>query len=552
MRSDAVKAGIARAPHRSLFKALGLIDEEIRGPLIGIANSKNDLIPGHIHLDTIARAAKDGVRMAGGTPFEFGIIGVCDGIAMGHNGMRYSLASRELIADSIEIMAEGHALDALVLIPNCDKIVPGMLMAAARLNLPAVVVSGGPMLAGRYRGKNIAVMDMFEYVGAVSAGQMTEEELRDVEERACPGCGSCAGMYTANTMNCLTEALGMGLVGNGTIPAVEARRIRLAKQAGKAAVEAWRKNLRPRDVLTAGAFVNALRVDMALGGSTNTILHLKAIAEEAGVQFDLDMVTRISNGTPQLCLLNPAGRHFIQDLHEAGGISAVFSELAQKGLIDLDVLTAGGMTLGEAIAGASVQDRTVIRSCDDPYRPTGGLSVLWGSLAPEGAVVKSGAVTEEMLRHRGPAVVFESEEAAMDAILAGSIKKGDVIVVRYEGPRGGPGMREMLGPTAALAGRGLNREVALITDGRFSGASRGAAVGHVSPEAAAGGPIALVKDGDSIIIDIPGNKLDLDVPPQVLEERRRNWQPNEPKVKTGYLSRYARMVKSASQGAIVP
>jgi len=465
------------------MKALGLTDEEIAAPLVGIANSWNELVPGHMHLDRIAQAVKDGVRSAGATPLEFGVIGVCDGIAMGHPGMRYSLASRELIADSIEVMAEAHALDALVLVTNCDKIVPGMLMAAARLDIPSVVVSGGPMLPGRINGRAVGLMDMFEYVGAVSSGKMTGQELAAAEENACPGCGSCSGMFTANSMNCLVEVLGMGLPGNGTIPAVHSSRLRLAKEAGKAVVRAWREGPSPRQILTKAAFENALALDMALGCSTNTVLHLTAIAKEAGIRLDLGKVNEISQRTPQLCKLNPAGRHFVEDLHEAGGVPAVIKELSKVGGVELRALTVMGRPLGEVIAGAGVRRPDVIHPVEDPYSPTGGLSVLWGNLAPNGGVVKSGAVAEEMRKHRGPARVFESEEASMKAILEGQIRNGDVLVIRNEGPKGGPGMREMLGPTSALSGMGFDKYVALVTDGRFSGASRGAAIGHVSPEA---------------------------------------------------------------------
>jgi dihydroxy-acid dehydratase len=534
------------------MKALGLTDEEIAAPLVGVANSWNELIPGHMHLDRVAQAVKDGVRSAGGTPLEFGVIGVCDGLAMGHPGMRYSLASRELIADSIETMAEAHALDAMVLVANCDKIVPGVLMAAARVNIPAIVVSGGPMMTGRMKGKAIGLMDMFEYVGAVSSGNMTEQELVTAEENACPGCGSCSGMFTANSMNCLVEALGMGLGGNGTVPAVHSGRLRLAKAAGAAAMQAWRQDLLPRQVLTSSAFENALAVDMALGCSTNTVLHLTAIAREVGIKLDLSRINDISERTPQLCKLNPAGRHFIEDLHEAGGVPAVIKELSRLGGVDLSAVTVSGHTLGDVVAGASVARREVIHPVVDPYSPTGGLSVLWGNLAPNGAVVKSGAVAPEMRRHRGPARVFESEEASMKAILEGQIRAGDVLVIRNEGPKGGPGMREMLGPTSALSGMGFDKHVALVTDGRFSGASRGAAIGHVSPESVEGGPVALVQDGDMITIDIPGHRLDVDVPVEEMEGRRQSWRPPAPKVTTGYLARYAAMVSSAAEGAVLP
>lgn len=547
-----MKKGLVRAPHRSLLKALGLTDEEIAAPLVGIANSWNELIPGHMHLDRVAQAVKDGVRMEGGTPLEFGVIGVCDGLAMGHAGMRYSLPSRELIADSIEAMAEAHALDALVLVTNCDKIVPGMLMAAARLDIPSVVVSGGPMMTGRMKGQAIGLMDMFEYVGAVSSGKMTDQELAAAEENACPGCGSCSGMFTANSMNCLVEALGMGLPGNGTVPAVHSTRLRLAKEAGRAAVRAWRQDLLPRQVLTTAAFENALAVDMALGCSTNTVLHLTAIAKEAGIKLNLRRINEISERTPQLCKLNPAGRHFVEDLHEAGGVPAVIKELSKVGGIELGALTVLGRPLRDVIGNACIARPDVIRATENPYSPTGGLSVLWGNLAPNGAVVKSGAVAEEMRRHRGPARVFESEEASMKAILEGQVREGDVLVIRNEGPKGGPGMREMLGPTSALSGMGFDKHVALVTDGRFSGASRGAAIGHVSPESVEGGPVALVQDGDMIVIDIPGHTLEMDVAPDEIERRRRCWQPPAPKVKTGYLARYATMVSSAAEGAVLP
>jgi len=550
MRSDRVKKGVARAPHRSLFKALGITDEELERPLIGVVNSYNELIPGHAHLNRIAEAVKAGIRMAGGTPFEFSTIGVCDGIAMGHVGMHYSLASRELITDSIEIMVEAHGLDALVMIPNCDKIVPGMLMAAARINIPTVVVSGGPMLAGRYRGQDVDVSTVFEAVGATVAGKMTEEELKELEDVACPGFGSCAGMFTANSMNGLTEAIGMGLPGNGTIPAVNSARLRLAKEAGSKVMELLARDIKPRDIITQKSIENALMVDMALGCSTNTVLHLTAIAAAAGIELDLNLVDRISQSTPQICYLSPAGKHHIQDLDEAGGIQAVMKELARTGRLHLDAMTVTGKTVGENLEKASVKRRDVIRPLEEPYGATGGLAILWGSLAPKGAVVKQGAVAPEMLRHQGPARVFNSEEEAFAAITGGKIKKGDVIVIRYEGPKGGPGMREMLSPTSALAGMGLDKEVALITDGRFSGASRGASIGHVSPEAMEGGPIALVEEGDLISINIPERRVDLLVPAAELERRRASWRPLEQKIKKGYLARYSKIVTSANTGAV--
>jgi len=552
MKSDQAKKGLEKAPHRSLFKALGLTEEEIERPLIGIVNSANEIVPGHINLDKIAEAVKAGVRLKGGTPIEFSTIGVCDGIAMNHIGMKYSLGSRELIADSVEIMATAHAFDALVFIPNCDKIVPGMLMAAARLNIPSIFVSGGPMLAGKLRDQRVSLNNVFIGVGAVAAGKMTAEDLALLEENACPGCGSCAGMFTANSMNCLTEALGMGLPGNGTIPAVHAARIRLAKQAGMKIMELLEQDIKPLDIMTRQSFENALSLDMALGCSTNTVLHLFAIAHEAGVDLNLDLVNQISGRTPHLCKLDPAGTDFIEDLNEAGGIQMVMKRLAEKGLINTEVITVTGRTVGENIAQARAYRDDVIRPLDNPYSQTGGLAVLFGSLAPDGAVVKQGAVEKEMLVHQGPARVFESEEEAVTAILGGKINSGDVIVIRYEGPRGGPGMREMLTPTSSIAGMGLDREVALITDGRFSGATKGASIGHVSPEAASGGPIALVEEGDLISIDIPGRRIDLLVDAETLEKRREGWQPPEPRIKKGYMRRYAEMVQSASTGAVFP
>ena len=550
MRSDKVKEGIERAPHRSLFKALGLTDEEIRRPLIGIANSANDIIPGHIHLDKVVEAVKAGIYMAGGTPFAFGTIGVCDGIAMNHEGMRYSLVSRELIADSVEIMACAHAFDAMVLVPNCDKIIPGMLMAAARLDIPTVVVSGGPMLAGLYKGKKVDLVQVFEAVGSVKAGRMDAGDLAQLEEQACPTCGSCAGMFTANSMNCLTESLGMGLPGNGTIPAVFSDRIRLAKQAGVQAMRLFEENITPSQIMTSEAFHNALSVDMALGCSTNTILHLLAIAHERGIRIDLEEVNRISESCPKLCSLSPAGDHHIEDLHTAGGIPSVMKELAMLGVLREDAMTVTGRTLGENLSEVREADGDVIRSRNAPLSREGGLAVLFGNLAPEGCVVKQSAVVESMLRHKGPARVFEGEEEATEAILSGKIKTGDVIVIRYEGPKGGPGMREMLTPTSAIAGMGLDASVALITDGRFSGATRGAAVGHISPEAMEGGLIAQVQEGDTIEIDIPAKRIHLQVDTDEISRRENAWNPPPPKVSGGVLDRYARMVTSASTGAI--
>lgn len=550
MKSDDVKRGIEKAPHRALFRSLGLVDEELSRPLIGIVNSKNEVIPGHINLDKISEAVKAGVRLAGGTPIEFNTIGVCDGIAMNHLGMKYSLGSRELIADSIEVMAIAHAFDALVFIPNCDKIVPGMLMAAIRLNLPSIFVSGGPMLSGTVQKKRVSLTQVFEGVGAAAAGRITMEELAELEEYACPTCGSCSGMFTANSMNCLTEALGLGLPGNGTIPAVFSERIRLAKRTGIQVMELVNKNICPRDILTEKAFLNAIRLDMAIGCSTNSVLHLMAIANEAGVNIDLNLFNEISASTPHICKLSPAGEHHMEDLYLAGGIQAMFKELSKKGLINTDCLTVTGKTVGDNIRDIEVKDYSVIRSLDNPYSETGGLAILFGNLAPDGAVVKKGAVAPEMMRHEGPAKVFDSEEAAVEAILNRKINSGDIIVIRYEGPRGGPGMREMLTPTSAVAGMGLDKEVALITDGRFSGATRGASIGHISPEAAAGGIIGLIEEGDRILIDIPAYRLELLVDADTLAERRLRWKLPEPKIKTGYMKRYAEMVQSASTGAI--
>ena len=554
MKSDLAKKGIERAPHRALFKAIGYTDDEIKRPLVGIANAVNTAIPGHVHLDTLAQAVKAGIYMAGGTPVEFGTIGVCDGIAMNHTGMKYSLASRELIADSIEVMAISHALDAMVMIPNCDKIVPGMLMAAARLDLPTIFISGGPMLAGEHPekpGQRIDLISVFEAVGAVKSGRMSERQLTVMEDAACPTCGSCAGMFTANSMNCLTEVIGMGLPGNGTIPAVFAARVRLAKQAGMQIMGLWEKQITARKIMTAEAFQNALSVDMALGCSTNTALHLPAIADEAGVPLDLNMINAISEKTPHICSLSPGGAHHIQDLNRAGGIPAVMRQLADAGLIDDSCLTVTGLSVAENLTDVTTRDPEVIRPMDRPYHRQGGLAVLYGNLAPEGCVVKQSAVLDEMMRHEGPARVFNAEEAATAAIMEGRINKGDVVVVRYEGPMGGPGMREMLTPTSAIAGMGLDAHVALITDGRFSGGSRGAAIGHISPEAAQGGPMALINEGDRIAIDIPDKTITLKVPDDELERRRAAWQPPAPKISHGYMARYARQVSSASQGAVV-
>jgi dihydroxy-acid dehydratase len=549
MRSDSVNKGIARAPHRALFKALGFIDEEFNRPLIGIAVAKSEIVPGHLHLDNIARAAADGVRLAGGVPVQFPVIGVCDGIAMGHEGMRYSLVTRELIADSIECMIMAHGFDGVIYVPNCDKIVPGMLMAAARVNLPGIFISGGPMLAGRLGGKTLTLTTMFEAVGAVGAGTMDEEELTALEEAACPGCGSCSGMFTANSMNCITEALGLALPGNGTIPAVMAGRLRLAKKSGMLILDILRKDLRPRSLLNERAFMNALALDMALGCSTNTALHLPAIAHEAGIKLDLRVFNEVSAVTPNLCKLAPASATPIEDLHAAGGVSAVLKELSRRNLIDPRAPTVYG-TLEDALRDARNQDPQVIRPIENPYSPTGGLAALWGNLAPEGCVVKQSAVAPSMLKHEGPARIFDSEEAAFRAIMEGKIIPGDVVVIRYEGPRGGPGMKEKLAPTAALAGRGLDDQVALITDGRFSGATKGAAIGHVSPEAAEGGPIALLKEGDRIAIDIPGRSISVLVDDDELAKRRSRWNPPPPRVTRGYLARYARQVGSAAAGAI--
>ena len=551
MKSDNVKVGMQQAPHRSLFNALGMTEEEMKKPLVGIVCSYNEIVPGHMNLDKIAQAVKLGVAEAGGTPVMFPAIAVCDGIAMGHIGMKYSLVTRDLIADSTECMAIAHQFDALVMIPNCDKNVPGLLMAAARVNVPTVFVSGGPMLAGHVKGHKTSLSSMFEAVGSYAAGKMSEEDVNDFECHACPTCGSCSGMYTANSMNCLTEALGMGLPGNGTIPAVYSERLKLAKRAGYAVMEMYKNNICPRDIITKDAIMNALTVDMALGCSTNSMLHIPAIAHEIGFDFDISMANEISAKTPNLCHLAPAGPTYMEDLNEAGGVYAVMNELSELGLLHLDCMTVTGKTVGENIKGVENKDTSVIRPLDNPYSKTGGLAVLKGNLAPDGGVVKRSAVAEEMMVHEGPARVFDCEEDAIAAIKGGKIVAGDVVVIRYEGPKGGPGMREMLNPTSAIAGMGLGSSVALITDGRFSGASRGASIGHVSPEAAVGGPIALIEEGDIIAIDIPNMKLDVKVSEEELEARRTKWQPREPKVTSGYLARYASMVTSGNRGAVL-
>ena len=551
MKSDNVKKGMQQAPHRSLFNALGFTEEEMNKPMVGIVSSYNEIVPGHMNLDKIVNAVKLGVAEAGGVPVVFPAIAVCDGIAMGHIGMKYSLVTRDLIADSTECMALAHQFDALVMVPNCDKNVPGLLMAAARINVPTVFVSGGPMLAGHVQGKKRSLSSMFEAVGSYAAGTMTEDDVREYEEKVCPTCGSCSGMYTANSMNCLTEVLGMGLRGNGTIPAVYSERLRLAKHAGMQVMELLKKNIRPRDIMTEGAFENALTVDMALGCSTNSMLHLPAIAHEAGIELDLDKANAISAKTPNLCHLAPAGHTYIEELNEAGGVYAVMNELNKKNLLHTDLMTVTGKTVGENIAGCVNKNPEVIRPIDNPYSETGGIAVLKGNLAPDSGVVKRSAVAPEMLKMEGPARVFDCEEDAIKAIKGGKIQPGDVVVIRYEGPKGGPGMREMLNPTSAIMGMGLGSSVALITDGRFSGASRGACVGHVSPEAAVGGPIALVEEGDIIAIDINANTLNLKVSDEELEERRKNWKPREPKVTTGYLAKYASLVTSGNRGAIL-
>ena len=550
MRSDLMTKGLERAPHRSLYKAMGYTDEELARPMIGVVNSANEIIPGHVHLNIITEDVKAGIRMAGGTPVTFPTIGVCDGIAMGHAGMKYSLASRELIADSIEIMATAHPFDGLVLVTNCDKIVPGMLMAALRLNIPAIVISGGPMMAGVHDGKSVDLINVFEGVGKVKSGAMTQKSLDALEDCACPGCGSCAGMFTANSMNCVTEALGLGLPGNGTIPAVTAARRRLAKKAGMQVMELVKKDIKPRDIATLKAFENAIAVDMALGCSTNTVLHIPAIAHEAGITLDLDLFNAISRKTANICYLSPAGPHYIQDLDGAGGIQAVMKEIGALGVINDGCMTVTGKTVKKNLKGVSVKNRDVIRSVKNPYNKEGGIAILRGNLAPEGGVVKQSAVSPDMMVNEGRARVFDSEDDAIKAILGGKIKGGDVVVIRYEGPKGGPGMREMLAPTSAIVGMGLDKSVALLTDGRFSGGTRGAAIGHISPEAAEGGPIGLIKEGDTISIDIPNKRIELKVDKQKLAKRREDFVPREPLIKTGYLGRYAKMVTSASTGAI--
>lgn len=551
MRSDKVKKGMERAPHRSLLKAVGMTDEEMRLPLIGVACAASEIVPGHIHLGRIAQAVKDGIRMAGGTPVEFGMIGVCDGIAMNHVGMKYSLASRELIADSVEVMAMAHAFDGLVCVTGCDKISPGMMMAMARLDIPSLIVNGGPMLPGRVNGKGADLIDLFEAVGAVRAGKMSPEALGEMEENACPGCGSCAGMFTANSMACMAEAIGLALPGNGTIPAANAARVRLARRSGMAVMGLVKKDIRPSKILTQDAFENALAVDMALGCSTNTVLHLLALAHEAGKPLDLETINKVGARTPNLCHLRPGGEHYLSDLDEAGGVPAVMNELVKAKKLHTGALTATGKTVAENVKDAKRRDDDVIRPITKPYAPDGGLAVLWGNLAPEGAVVKKSAVSPKMMRSRGRARVFDSEDAAYKAILAGKIRAGDTVVVRYEGPRGGPGMQEMLSPTAAVIGMGLGEKVALITDGRFSGGTRGAAIGHVSPEAAAGGPIALVREGDMIVVDIPKKRITLEVSDAELAKRAEKWKPSKPKITSGYLARYADRVQSAGTGAVL-
>ncbi len=551
MRSDKMKKGIERAPHRSLFKGIGYTDEELDRPIIGVVNAFNEVIPGHIHLRDIAEAAKAGVRMAGGTPMEFPVIGVCDGIAMGHEGMKYSLVSREAIADSIEIMGRAYQFDGLVMVPDCDKIIPGMLMAAARLNIPTVFVSGGPMLPGNYKGKQYDLISgAFEAVGQHAAGKMDEKEVKALENVACPGCGSCAGMFTANTMNCMTEALGMGLPGNGTIPAVDAARKRLAKHAGMKVMDVVEKDIKPRDIMIEKAFENAFAVDMALGGSTNTILHLPAIAHEAGIDFNLEKINAISERTPNLCKISPAGPSYLVDVDRAGGIPAVMKELAKKKLIDTGLATVSGMKVKEIIDKAEKVDNGIIRDIETPYSPQGGLAILYGNIAPDGAVVKQSAVSGEMQKSETTARVFNSEEEAQEAINKGKIKKGDCVCVLYEGPKGGPGMREMLSPTSAIAGMGLDKDVALITDGRFSGGTRGAAIGHISPEAMEGGPVAVIKEGDKMEIDIPAKKINLKISKEEMDKRLREWKKPEPKIKEGVLYRYSQIVTSASTGAV--
>ncbi|MCJ7727259.1 MAG: dihydroxy-acid dehydratase [Candidatus Hydromicrobium sp.] len=551
MRSDSMKKGVARLPHRSIFKSLGYTDEEIRRPIIGVVNSANELIPGHMHLDSIAEAVKAGIRIAGGTPQEFSTIGVCDGVAMNHVGMKYSLATREIIADSIEAVSMAHPFDGLVLISSCDKIVPGMIMAALRLNIPSIVISGGPMLAGKFKGEDIDYSTCYEAIGKYKKGKYTDEDLREIEEEACPTCGSCSGMFTANSMNCLSEAIGIALPGNGTIPAFYSKRLRLAKIAGMKIMELVNKNIKPKDIVTIDAVKNALAVDMALGCSTNTILHLPAIANEAGVDFNLEMVNEISNRTPNLCRLSPAGKHHLEDLYSAGGVEAVMNELLKNGLINGELETVSGKKVKENISGSKILNKEVIREVLNPYIKDGGIAILWGNLAPEGCVVKRSAVDPSMYHHKGKARIFNSEEESLEAIMNGKINSGDVIVIRYEGPKGGPGMREMLAPTSAIAGIGLDKEVVLITDGRFSGATRGASIGHVSPEAQAGGPICIVEEGDIIEIDIQENKINLLLSDEEIKKRIGKWNPPDIKIKEGYLARYSRLVTSAAKGAVL-
>lgn len=551
MRSDLMKKGVKRAPHRSLFKAMGYTDEELKRPIVGVVNSANELIPGHINLDRIAQAVKEGVRMAGGTPMEFPVIGVCDGIAMNHLGMKYSLPSRELIADSIEIMAKVYPFDALILVSNCDKITPGMLMAMLRINIPAIIISGGPMLSGFLNKQNIDLISVFEGVGRLAANKITKKELKDLEDEACPGYGSCSGMFTANSMNCLSEALGLALPGNGTILAISAKRIRLAKTAGMKIMELLAENIKPRDIATLDAFKNALALEMALGSSTNTVLHLPAIAQEAGLKLDLELFNEMSRKTPNLCRLSPAGEHHLEDLERAGGVQAVMFELSKKGLIKKNLITVTGKSVAENIKNKEILDKEIIRSLNKAYSKEGGIAILKGNLAPDGAVVKQSAVDKAMLKYSGKARVFDSEEKAMQAIINKKIKKGDVVVIRYEGPKGGPGMQEMLSPTAAIAGIGLDKDVALLTDGRFSGGTRGASIGHISPEAAEGGPIAIVQNDDIIEIDIPNKKLNIKLSAQEIKKRLCKWKCPSPKIKEGYLYRYSRQVSSAGDGAVV-
>jgi len=551
LRSDSMKKGIARLPHRSIFKSLGYTDEEIMKPIIGVVNSANELIPGHMHLDSIAEAVKAGIRIAGGTPQEFSTIGVCDGVAMNHVGMKYSLATREIIADSIEAVSMAHPFDGLVLISSCDKIVPGMIMAALRLNIPSIVISGGPMLAGKFKGEDIDYSTCYEAIGKYKKGKYTDEDLREIEEEACPTCGSCSGMFTANSMNCLSEAIGIALPGNGTIPAFYSKRLRLAKIAGMKIMELVNKNIKPKDIVTIDAVKNALAVDMALGCSTNTILHLPAIANEAGVDFNLEMVNEISNRTPNLCRLSPAGKHHLEDLYSAGGVEAVMNELLKNGLINGELETVSGKKVKENISGSKILNKEVIREVSNPYIKDGGIAILWGNLAPEGCVVKRSAVDPSMYHHKGKARIFNSEEESLEAIMNGKINSGDVIVIRYEGPKGGPGMREMLAPTSAIAGIGMDKEVVLITDGRFSGATRGASIGHVSPEAQAGGPICIVEEGDIIEIDIQESKINLLLSDEEIKKRIGKWNPPDIKIKEGYLARYSRLVTSAAKGAVL-